>query len=93
MTMTRVGAVLAVLAIATAVPAHADEQGYISDLRAHGVPVIPGLEQSWIGQGYMLCNQLRSGVSRANVAQSVTQADPVVFMDVLQHQLCPDTLR
>ena len=24
--------------------------------------VIPGLENSWIGQGYMLCNQMRSGV-------------------------------
>ena len=72
--------------------AHADDQGYISDLRAHGVPVIPGLENSWIGQGYMLCNQLRSGVPRAQVAQAVTQTDPVMYMDILQHQLCPDTL-
>ena len=86
-------AVLAALLLGTDPAAHADDQGYIADLRAHGAPVLPGLEKSWIGQGYMLCNQLRSGVPRAEVAQAVTQTDPVMFMDVLQHQLCPDTLR
>lgn len=38
-------------------------------------------------------NELRAGVSRTDVAAQVTGVDPATFMDVLQHQLSPDTLR
>lgn len=86
------GLVGALLGMTVAV-ARADDQGYIADLRAHDAPVLPGLEKSWIGEGHRMCNEMRAGVSRADVAAEVTQTDPAMFMDVLQHQLCPDTLR
>jgi Protein of unknown function (DUF732) len=73
-------------------PADADDQSYIDELRAHGAFVVPGLEGGWISSGHRMCNELRTGVPRADVAAEVTQTDPVMFMDVLQHQLCPDTL-
>jgi hypothetical protein len=85
-------AVLIALTLSTGT-AHADDQSYLADLRAHGAPVLPGLENNWIGEGHRMCNEMRAGVSRADVAAEVTQTDPVMFMDVLQHQLCPDTIR
>jgi Protein of unknown function (DUF732) len=89
-------AAIAALMFTAVIPvgvAHADDQSYIADLKAHGAPVLPGLEGNWIGDGHRMCNEMRAGVSRANVAAEVTQTDPVMFMDVLQHQLCPDTMR
>lgn len=83
----------AAVALLSTAPTHANNQSYIDHLRAHGALVLPGLEGGWISSGHRMCNELRSGVPRADVADEVTQADPVMFMDVLQHQLCPDTLR
>ena len=90
----RVAAVaIAAVALLSTAPARADNQSYIDDLRAHGAFVVPGLEGGWISSGHRMCNELRAGVPRADVAAEVTQTDPAMFMDVLQHQLCPDTLR
>ena len=61
--------------------AHAYDQSYIADLRAHGAPGLPGLENNRIGDGHRMCNEMRAGVSRADVAAEVTQTDPVMFMD------------
>jgi Protein of unknown function (DUF732) len=79
-------------AVFSAAPAHADDASYMADLRAHGAPIFPGMDSNWISQGHRLCNELRTGVSRADVAAEVTQWDPVQFMDIPQRDLCPDTL-
>lgn len=59
-------AVLIALTLSTGT-ARADDQSYIDDLRAHGALGVPGFEGGWIGDGHRMCNELRSGVSRANV--------------------------
>jgi hypothetical protein len=47
-------AVLMALTLGTGI-AHADDQSYLADLRAHGAPVLPGLENNWIGEGHRMC--------------------------------------
>jgi Protein of unknown function (DUF732) len=86
-------AAIAAVALLSTAPAHADDQSYLDGLRAHGAPLKPWTEGEWVSEGHKMCNELRHGVSPANVAAEVTQTDPAMFMDVLQHQLCPDTLR
>jgi Protein of unknown function (DUF732) len=92
----RLAAVVAAAVVAAAVfsaaPAQADDASYMADLRAHGAPIFPGMDSNWISQGHRLCNELRMGVSRANVAAEVTQWDAGTYMDILQHDMCPDTL-
>jgi|GEM_PF-5589031 Protein of unknown function (DUF732) len=46
-----------------------------------------------MSSGHRMCNELRAGVSPANVAAEVTRTDQAMFMALLQHQICPDTLR
>lgn len=91
---TKISAAFAMLVapLAFAAPAHADETSYMNELRGAGAPVFPGLESGWIGGGYRMCNELRSGVSVENVSHEVTQMDPAVYMPILQRELCPDTL-
>jgi hypothetical protein len=87
-----IAAALVTLSMATSAPAKADDASYLADLRAHGAPIFPMMDSNWVSQGHRLCNELRTGVSRANVAAEVTQWDPSTYMDILQHDLCPDTL-
>ena len=86
-------AAIAAVALLSTATAHADDQTYLDELRAHGAPLKPWTEGEWVSEGHKMCDQLRHGVSPANVAVGVTQMDPAMFVDVLQHQLCPDTLR
>ena len=86
-------AAIAAVALLSTATAHADDQTYLDELRAHGAPLKPWTEGEWVSEGHKMCNELRHGESPANVAAGVTQMDPATLVDVLQHQLCPDTLR
>lgn len=80
-------------AVALAVPAHADENNFIPDLQARGVPILSWPE-SLISQGYMICAQLRGGESPDTAARQfgLMNAYGPQIVDVTRHDLCPDTL-
>jgi hypothetical protein len=88
------------IAAPTAGVAHADradENSYIAELSAHGVPMMAGPDRAILA-GYQLCRQLRDGASPAVVASQyqfnwiLAPFAPTVI-DAAQHHLCPDTLR
>lgn len=99
--MTRLAvAAAAILGILTVnVPnAHADDNAFIADLQAHGVPM-PWGPNAAIASGYRTCGELRNG---APVAAVETSAGPTVggispwgpaVVSAAQHNLCPDTLK
>lgn len=81
----------AMLSTATA---HADDQAFIADLNAHGVPTINS-PANMVGGGYQVCSMLRNGMSRDMAAQQFGMLNgwgPQI-VDAAQHDLCPDTLR
>jgi hypothetical protein len=86
------GLAAALMALPLAGVAHADDASYMAALRAAGAPIFPGLDAGWIGDGHHMCNELRMGLSVENVASEVVTMDPAVYMPILQHELCPDTL-
>lgn len=74
--------------------AHADENSYIPDLQAAGVPIL-SWSSNLISQGYIVCAQLRGGESPATAANQfgIMNAFGTQIVSVTQHDLCPDTIR
>lgn len=88
------------LGITVAAPANADradENGYVAELSAHGVPMMAGPDRAILA-GYQLCRQLRDGASPTVVASQyqfnwiLAPFAPTVI-DAARYHLCPDTLR
>jgi len=76
--------------------AHAapDEDGFIAELQADGVPMQAGPQYA-LGVGYQVCGMLRNDASTDVVASHFTTLDtPWVAAEIAasQHNLCPDTL-
>jgi hypothetical protein len=84
---------IGVLSTAAAVgiaPAHADENSYLADLQAHGVPVM--IPASAVSDGYRVCGQIRAGMSPVTAAQTFGLYYNVVgpqIVDIAQHQTVP----
>lgn len=83
---------------ATASPARADDNSYLADLQARGVPagLIGGLANpnGAINAGYRVCGELRNGESPAAASTEfkwMNQWGPAI-VDAAQRNLCPDTL-
>ncbi|GFG96193.1 DUF732 domain-containing protein [Mycobacterium timonense] len=94
-TMTMLAAVAT--AIALAAPARADEQGYLADLQAHGVPVLPvaGIsgEERVTNIGYAVCAQLLRGAKPEDIASRMGILSPFGpdIVAAAQDQLCLNT--
>ena len=58
-----------VVALAFATPAHADDQGFLNDLRGSGMPVF--YTPYYVGLGYKICAQLGAGMSTADAASQL----------------------
>lgn len=73
--------------------AHADDNQYVADLAAAGVPMLLGPNAA-IANGYTMCAQLRNGASPEVVAGSfgLMSAFGGPAVAAAQHDLCPDTL-
>jgi hypothetical protein len=83
-----------VAAMACAVPAHADEQGYIDYLNSHGVPT--ALRAQTLGWGYRLCAQIQEGMSpddAINQSMGFERLWSPATVFAAQHELCPNTLQ
>lgn len=85
--------VIVAVGVVVAAPAGADDQAFIADLNARGVPqLIPPARE--IGGGYQVCGMMRNGMSPEVAAQQfgmLNQWGPTI-VDAAQHDLCPDTL-
>ena len=100
-TRTAAAAIAATLAAiaAPAGPAHAGEAGYLARLAIdYGYTIAPDTEIPALRAGYLICDKLREGTPRANLADSVfwaipnatrEQAEGMAF--AAQEELCPDT--
>lgn len=53
--------------IATALPAHADDQSFLNDLNQNHIGTGPVTDP--VGMGHFICVQLRGGMSPADAAQ------------------------
>ena len=97
MTRWLIAAVVAAFALLTAAPAHADEQTYLADVAATGVPLgATGLANpdAQIHMGYKICNAIHGGESAETAGQHfgwMNQWGPGI-VSAAQHDLCPDTL-
>jgi hypothetical protein len=90
---TVVSLVPLVAAVALAVPAHADEQGYIDYLNSHGVPT--PFRSAALGEGYRLCAQIGAGMSpddAINQSLGFQRLWSPATVYAAQHELCPNTL-
>jgi len=79
--------------VSLAPAAHADEQGYISELQSEGLPAGPGL---FMTMGYETCNWLRGGMPVSTAENNFGLMSGAVGPQVVaaaQHNLCPDTLK
>ncbi|EFG77112.1 hypothetical protein HMPREF0591_2980 [Mycobacterium parascrofulaceum ATCC BAA-614] len=99
--MPRIGTLLAATVIAcsataatvVAAPAHADENSYLADLQARGVPFL--IPAKAVSDGYRVCSEIRAGESPQTAAQTFGiyyNALGPTIVDIAQHDLCPDTL-
>jgi Protein of unknown function (DUF732) len=82
-----------VAAAVFATPAHADDQGFLNDIRASGVPVM--YEPYYVGLGYKICAQLGAGMSTADAASQLGIEGQIwgpQIVSAAQHDLCPKTL-
>jgi hypothetical protein len=81
--------------IATASPAHADDQSFLNYLQAHGQSTTSGVmgPAQFVMSGHMICTNLHAGadplvgfgpLDRAMMGPTIVEA--------AQHELCPDTL-
>jgi hypothetical protein len=84
--------------VAGAGAAHADSNGYITELQGAGVPIL-GLEGPgrYINAGYTICTMLRAGET-PEVAANSSGFGQLYFwkmqlVTAAQHNLCPDTLK
>jgi hypothetical protein len=76
-----------------ATPAHADDQGFLNDLRSSGMPVM--YEPYYVGLGYKICAQLGAGMSTADAASQLGIEGQIwgpQIVSAAQHELCPKTL-
>lgn len=83
----------AAASVIAAPAAHADEQSYLADLQAHGVPFLVPAQA--VSNGYRVCGEIRGGESPATAAQTFGiyyNALGPTIVDIAQHDLCPDTL-
>lgn len=91
-----IGGALAALALTLAPVAHADDtQGFLDDLTAAGFPVMLSGTARAISGGYLICQELRGGMSVEQVAgQANLMERPYAdqYISASQHRLCPDTL-
>jgi hypothetical protein len=80
-------------ALLVATPAHADDDGYLADLSAHGVPFW-GSRGQMTGMGYRVCGQMRNGEAPTTAATQFSwlNAFGPVIVAAAQHNLCPDTV-
>jgi hypothetical protein len=80
--------------------AHADEQGFLNELRSNGFPGLSFAGQQMpdgavVAQGYMACNRLHLGESPDQLLAQLSPNDAGIgrmLVDAAQHNLCPDTL-
>jgi hypothetical protein len=91
----RIIAPLVVLAAAAAfaMPAHADDQSFLNDLRASGMPVM--YEPYYVGLGYKICAQIQAGMSTQDAASQLGIEGQIwgpQIVSAAQHDLCPKTL-
>jgi hypothetical protein len=81
--------------IATASPAHADDQSYLNALSQNGVRVGIMNPPTTVALGHMMCDRIRGGMSTADAAQLPQPPwliDGPGIVAAAQHNLCPDTL-
>jgi Protein of unknown function (DUF732) len=80
--------------IATASPAHADDQSYLDELTQNGVPM-PNGPSFPLTYGHIVCAKLQHGISPEAIARKeigpMTAWGPAIVA-AAQHNLCPDTL-
>jgi hypothetical protein len=80
--------------IATASPAHADDQSYLDELTQSGVPM-PNGPSFLLGYGHTVCAKVEHGISPEAIAGknlgAMTAWGPAIVA-AAQHNLCPDTL-
>lgn len=92
------GAAVLGVSLAVAVPAHADQQGFLDFIHSQGVPAAyfstPGADYSNIKAAEMMCDVFRNGGTPADIPFLGFQQN--AYRDVLiqgaQQFLCPDTL-
>jgi Protein of unknown function (DUF732) len=80
-------------AAAFAWPAHADDQSFLNDLRASGMPVM--YEPYYVGLGYKICAQIQAGMSTQDAASQLGIEGQIwgpQIVSAAQHDLCPKTL-
>jgi hypothetical protein len=88
----RVAFVIAAALIATASPAHADDQSYLNYLTAHGT-FFPALSDSVrIYAGHHVCDMLHAGQTQEQIGSTPGPTDSRGVVAAAQHELCPDTL-
>jgi hypothetical protein len=90
-----IAAPLALLAAgaAFAAPGQADDQTFLNDLRATGMPVM--YEPYYIGLGYKICAQIQAGMSTQDAASQLGIEGQIwgpQIVSAAQHDLCPKTL-
>ena len=93
----RVAFVIAAAFIATASPAHADDQSFLNYLEAHGqsTTAFPLSPAKLVMGGHMICTNLHAGADPlAGVASPIDRGVLPwgAIVDAAQHELCPDTL-
>jgi hypothetical protein len=78
--------------VAMAPPAHADDGGYLAELKAENVPMVQGPDKAIAG-GYMVCSGLRSGLTPDRAAKVFGMGNTFgpAIVAAAQHNLCPDT--
>lgn len=80
--------------------AHADDQGFLNELRSNGFPgwSVGGQQMPdgvLVAQGYMACNRLHLGESPDQLVGQLSPNDAGtgrMLIQAAQHNLCPDTL-
>jgi Protein of unknown function (DUF732) len=73
------GIVLASAALLGAAPAQADSYSFISSLRAHGFSNIIGGNSAMLSQGFWVCDQLKQGYTRQQIANSFMWSNDVTI--------------
>lgn len=87
------GTTTALSPLLVAAPAHADNDGFVADLAAHGVPFW-GSPMQMTAMGYRVCGQIRNGEAPAAAASQFNWLNVVgpTIVAAAQDNLCPETL-
>jgi hypothetical protein len=89
---------LAIATLTIAPSAHADNDSYLAELSADGVPITPpwSTTNSVIRGAYYACSQLRGGMPFDVLAGSIgfpfNPDQGAQIVTAAQHNICPDTL-